>query len=228
MFKIPKILDLQLQKKLPVPGKTGVDWFLYCYFISYFKNKSFLELGVGDGGSLLSMLAFSNNITAIDNWNYNWDKEPISELISSLNKEVKFIDSDTNSLNLNDLKAYHFIHLDANKSFDGTLNDLTICSQISKGIICIDDYMNSMWPEVTWAVDSFLKKNKDWKIVLIGNHQIFISKVKINLKKIILEFPVVLRNEVLYLTYGKLPIQVKAFCNAEYITYTWNSIAWDM
>ena len=62
-----------------------------------------------------------------------------------------------------------------------------------------------MWPEVTRAVDVFVNKS-DWKRILIGNHQVFLSRKRTPaVKKIAMEFPVSMVNEEIFFTYGKLP-----------------------
>lgn len=224
--KIPEIVKLQLDKKLPAPGKTGIDWFLYCYFLLQLKDKKFLELGVGDGGSLISMLGYSNDVTAIDNWNFKWDRKPVEDILTKINRNVTFINEDTLNLNVNNFDSFDFVHLDANKGFHETLHDLSFASKICNRVICIDDYMNSMWPEVTWALDKFLLLNPTWRILIIGNHQAFITNTNFKINELIINLPIVIRNNIVYLTYGSLPIEIKPFCDAAELMYSWHPIAW--
>ena len=116
---------------------------------------------------------------------------------------ANFIDCKSSQAELD--KDYKFIHLDANKSFKGTLDDLTKYSAHCSGVICVDDYLQSMWPEVTRAVDVFVNQT-DWKRILIGNHQVFLSrKITPAVKQIAIDFPVAMVNGEIFLTYGKLP-----------------------
>ena len=85
-----------------------------------------------------------------------------------------------------------------------------------------------MWPEVTRATDDFVK-NSEWNRILIGNHQVFLSRKKQTpaLRKITLKFPVVLRNDEVHLTYGKLPKDVDRFMKVtNKKIYTWHTTAW--
>lgn len=220
------IINKQLLGELPKPGKTGLDWFIFCYFADAYKNQPMLEIGAGIGGSLCSLLAFTDDVTLIDSWNQNWPKEPVEECISKINKQVRFIDTESSKVNVHDLQKYSFVHLDANKSFDLVTKDLELVSQCCTGVVCIDDYMNSMWPEVTWAVDEFIKNNPQWKKIFIGNHQIFLSQQSLNFKDLIIDFPIFIRDGILCLTYGPLPSIIDKFVIHGKMRYSWHNIAW--
>ena len=88
--------------------------------------------------------------------------------------------------------------------------------------------MQSMWPEVTHATDNFVRWG-DWNRILIGNHQVFLCKKKQTpaSRKIALTFPVVLRNNEVHLTYGKLPKEVDRFMEVtNKKVYTWHTTSW--
>lgn len=221
-----KVIAKQFKGELPKPGKTGVDWFLFCYFLNLHQGTRMLEVGAGIGGSLCSMLAFSNQVTVIDSWNQNWPKKPVEDCVSKIGKQVKFIDAESKDVGVSDLETYAFIHLDANKGFDLVTKDLEIATQCCNGIICVDDYMNSMWPEVTWAVDEFVKTNKSWKKILIGNHQVFLSQKKYECKDLVIDLPMYIRDDILCLTYGKMPAELNEFVLHGKMQYSWHNIAW--
>ena len=222
MIMINLTIEQQFRNEIPKPEKTGLDWYLFCYFLNKFRDSKFLEIGVGHGGSLFSMLAFSDNVTAIDNWAYGWDKKSVEKYLNNTNKSVKFIDKDSEIVDKDDLDLYTFVHIDANKKYKNVANDLMLGNAISDTLICVDDYMNSMWPEVTWAVDDFLKMNKQWKVILIGNHQIFLAKKKIDVKEILFDFPINLIEDTIYLTYGNLPKYTMPFISNGHMKYTWH------
>jgi hypothetical protein len=221
------VINKQFLKELPVPGKTGLDWFLFCYFINLYKSKPMLEIGAGTGGSLCTMLGFTDDLTLIDSWSQTWEKYPVEQCVKKINKTIRYIDCLSTDVDVKDLKPYAFVHLDANKDFDHTVGDLELVSSVCNGMICVDDYMNTMWPEVTWAVDYFVKNNPSWKKIFIGNHQIFLSQHTHQLKELIVDFPVMTRNDITCLTYGKLPSVVDKFVENSNMKYSWHSIAWD-
>jgi hypothetical protein len=221
---INSIINLQIQDKIPRPGKTGIDWYLFCYFLNKFKNKPILEIGVGNGGSLYTITSFSDQVTAIDNWRFNWDKSTVENNLKSINQTVNFIDLDSRDVSID--TQFNFVHLDANKSYIGTIEDLELAKQLCTGIICVDDYMNSVWPEVTWAVDDFVEKNSNWGKIIIGNHQVFLTNIKIDIKELVLEFPLVNRMDTFYLTYGTLPSKVDKFVGNANMQYTWHNLVW--
>jgi len=222
-----EILQSQFRGQIPKPGKTGVDWYLFCYFLNLYKNSPTMEIGVGNGGSLYTMTAFSNDVTAIDSWDQNWPKSVVVDHLQTIQRSVKFIDSRSESLDRRQLAQYKFIHLDANKSYQGTLRDLELAENFCSGIICVDDYMNSIWPEVTWAVDEFIKRRPTWKKLLVGNHQIFLSNTKIDMKELIVDFPLTNRMDTWYLTYGKLPNNLAMFAKQGKMKYSWHELAWE-
>ena len=220
------MLQLQLQNKLPIPGKTNLDWYLFDQMMSDYHNQPMLEVGVGRGGSAIAMSHHTNQLELIDSWDQTWDKKSVQDIFDKYSIPVKFIDGKSKNIKID--RTYSFIHLDANKSYEGTLNDLEKYSQYCSGVICVDDYMQSMWPEVTHATDNFVRWS-DWNRILIGNHQVFLCKKKQTpaLRRITLTFPVVLRNDEVHLTYGKLPEEVDRFMGVtNKKVYTWHTTAW--
>ena len=216
------ILDRQMNGELPLPGKTNLDWYLLYQIFSDYKGKPMLEVGVGRGGTALTMAYMTPILDVIDSWDQTWKKEDVEKILPA-----NFIDSKSSQAEID--KDYACIHLDANKSFKGTLDDLTKYSAHCSGVICVDDYLQSMWPEVTRAVDVFVKKS-DWKRILIGNHQVFLSRKRTPaVKKIAMEFPVCMVNEEIFFTYGKLPSDelFQKFMSVNNIRlYTWHRKAY--
>lgn len=182
-----------------------------------------LEIGAGEGGSTVTMGAYSKKITVVDSWEPGWPKEVVVELAKKAKMNIKFIDKKSDELDLAQLERYSVVHLDANKAYDKVINDLELANKICDGIICVDDYLQSMWPEVTWAVDDWLKKS-EWSRVLIGNHQVFLSKNSFVPKEIVIDWPVIDRGSGLYLTYGNFPAEVDAFIKAGKMKYSWHDI----
>ena len=220
------MIELQLDNKLPIPGKTNLDWCLFDQILSDYYNQPMLEVGVGRGGSAIAMSHHTNQLELIDSWDQTWDKKSVQDIFDKYSIHVKFIDGKSKNIKVD--RTYSFIHLDANKSYEGTLNDLEKYSQYCSGVICVDDYMQSMWPEVTHATDNFVRWS-DWNRILIGNHQVFLCKKKQTpaLRRITLTFPVVLRNDEVHLKYGKLPEEVDRFMGVtNKKVYTWHTTAW--
>ena len=113
------MLDLQLKNKLPIPGKTNLDWYLFYKVMSDYKGEPMLEVGVGNGGSALTMAYMTPILDVIDSWDQTWKKESVEKILPA-----KFIDAKSSQAEID--KDYVFIHLDANKSFKGTYDDLIL------------------------------------------------------------------------------------------------------
>jgi hypothetical protein len=216
------LLEQQFSRQLLRPGKTGVDWYLFHYFLKSTSKLPAIEFGVGNGGSLITMVGVNSNVTAVDNWKFNWKKEDIAPLLETLGKNVKWIDKDSSELTLDELSTYGFVHLDANKSFEGTIKDLDLSSKICSEIICVDDYMNSLWPEVTWAVDTWLETN-NWKRVLVGNHQVFLSNKYFDIKELVITTPIIQRFDTWYISYGQFDPCVNPFIDNGRLTHSWHT-----
>lgn len=226
MFKKNLILQKQFTNLIPKPGKTGLDWFFFCYFLNKFKNKSMLEIGAGNGGSSYTMFAFSDTLTIVDSWDFGWAKDIVDGHLNSINCRAKFVYKRSENIAPGDLEHYNFIHLDANKGYNGTLQDLILSSKCCTGIICVDDYMNSVWPEVTWAVDDFVCRHPAWRKIFISNHQIFLSNTVVKMQELIVDFPLVNRQDTWYLTYGELPEYVDVFIENGKMTHSWHKLVW--
>ena len=216
------MLERQLSGELPLPGKTNLDWYLFHKVVDDFRGQPMLEVGVGRGGSAYTMAYSTPILDVIDDWKQTWQKESVEKILPA-----NFIDAKSSQAEVD--KDYKFIHLDANKSFKGTLDDLTKYSKHCTGVICVDDYLQSMWPEVTRAVDVFVDKT-EWNRILIGNHQVFLSYNRTPaVRDIAVDFPVAMVNEEIFLTYGKLPDDelFQQFMNVDNDKlYTWHKAAY--
>jgi hypothetical protein len=218
-------LNLQLEGQLPKPGKTGLDWYLFYKVAKQFTNLPMLECGVGYGGSALTLYHLSDKLTVIDNWCQGYSQQPFEQIIKKFNLSVDYIVNNTHD-GISDLSTeYSFIHLDANKKYQELLDDLYQLENKCNGVICVDDYMNSMWPEITWAVDDFVKKS-NWNCTLIGNHQIFIAKNNQILLTPVIDFSLAMTKNSIHLTYGKFPNdeELTRFINAGIMKYSWHDI----
>jgi len=218
MLQTNTIIEEQIAGVKPKPGKTGIDWYIFCNFISEFK-KATMEIGVGHGGSALSMSAYSEQTYLVDDWQQTWSKKDCEKIIPN----AVFIDQDSKKLVFD--TEIELIHVDAHKDFDGTINDLRVGENLNAKIIIVDDFMQSFWPNVTKAVYDFIDKSK-YELIFIGNHQAILAKNKnsTTYKNIITNFPVVFTNEVAHFSYGSFPkIELlDRMKEASNLTYTWS------
>lgn len=221
--------NLQLQKQINRPGKTGIDWFIYFCLIRNYKNESMCDVGAGAGGSTFPMLDFSDDVTIVDNWQQGWTKEAVlDQLLEGDHKKITFVDKSTDELKPKDLKKYKLTHLDADKTSGATFNTLRKFSKITEEIIVIDDYMNSIWPEVTEGVDAFIRDNLNWRKLILGNHQLVLIKkgVAVNIDYILFHLPVIQHTNYWGLTYGEFKPQkiLDSMIENSKLTYSWHSV----
>jgi hypothetical protein len=198
MFLENKI-QKQIDGQVPLPGKTGFDWFVFCAFIKEYETC--MEIGVGDGGSAYTMLRYGKKTVLVDHWLQGWKKSACYDFLNT----AEFVDLDSKDL-VNDYNV-KLIHLDAAKDYQSTTRDLNYCNSVCAEIIVVDDFLQSFWPAVSMATFDFVK-NTDWRFVFIGNHQAILTrnkKMSTVEKNILADFPIVIVDNLPSLTYGKLP-----------------------
>lgn len=207
----------QIAGDLPLPGKTGFDWFVYCAFLNEFQTC--MEIGVGDGGSAYSMLQYATRTVLVDNWKQGWKKSACEKFLQS----AESVDLDSKDL----VKDYNtrLIHLDAAKDYQGTARDLEYCNSVSAEIIIVDDFLQSFWPSVSMATFDFIK-NTDWRIAFVGNHQAVLArnkKISDVEKSLLSVLPIIMVDNIPSLTYGKLPdIELlNTLTETAKLQYTW-------
>lgn len=187
------ILQNQFDRKLPRPGKTGLDWYIYDKIVRRYKDQPMMEIGVGYGGSLLTLLNHSKQVWAVDCW---YGYEPVYY------DYVKYIEKDTKDLSADDLPDVVLCHIDGDKRL--THYDLSLVSDVTSDVIIVDDYFSRKWPEVTWQVTEFLRDNKIWKMNMIGDHQIILTKKDIDFELNIPREGVLPEDSEPFIKYGKL------------------------
>lgn len=198
------ILNDQFSKKLPRPGKTGLDWYIYDKIVKNYSDEPMLEIGVGHGGSLLTLLDHTNDVYAIDPW---FGYEPIYF------DNVKYIEKDSKDLKPENLPFVTLSHLDGDKKL--TYNDLELVSAITTDVIIVDDYFHRKWPEVTWQVTEFLKDDLDWKINTIGDHSVVLTRNIVDFNIGIPAWPSHIRT-------GDLPKEAEPFIRYGKMKHAWH------
>lgn len=201
------ILDDQFSKKLPRPGKTGLDWYIYDKIVKNYSGEPMLEIGVGNGGSLLTLLNHSDDVYAIETW--LGGHEPVYY------DNVTYIEKNSRDLKPEDLPFVSLSHLDGNKKL--TYSDLELVSAITSDVIIVDDYFHRKWPEVTWQVAEFLKDNLNWEINTIGDHMVVLTRNTIDFNIGIPGWPSDMRDLI-----GELPKEAEPFIKYGKMKHTWH------
>jgi len=219
MLESNTTIESQLSGLYPLPGKTGLDWYIFCSFVNEFGGNN-LEIGVGHGGSALSMYAYSKKLTLVDAWKQNWHKENCQYFLQN----AHFFDCD--SKDFKSKEKFDVIHLDANKDYEGTINDLSLSESLDPKIIVVDDFLQSFWPNVTKATFDFVKNSK-YKIIFIGNFQAILAKdtSSSTYREIIINFPVAITDDLAHFSYGDLPRYeiLDKMIKKSHLNYPWHT-----
>lgn len=92
----------------------------------------------------------------------------LSGLLPGLEREtLEFCVMDSTELAFPPGRVFRFIHVDGGHSREVALGDLRMCAGLlaPDGVIAVDDYTNTDWPEVTEAVDAFLEDSPTFFVV---------------------------------------------------------------
>jgi ubiquinone/menaquinone biosynthesis C-methylase UbiE len=144
----------------------------------------FLEIGVlnGKSATLASMyLSDTEKAVLID---INPCQEALDRVASVKSSGVEFFQTASHAAKhertITDLAGkYRFIHIDGDHSGYNVTNDLIFAADVMKedGIICMDDFFNPIYPQVTAAIYKFLFDNPlTMKMVLCGGNKCFLVK----------------------------------------------------
>ena len=200
--------EISKQKKLNQSNiknfQISMDWFSsQSYFFKYFmmklvKNFKYLEIGSFEGNSAIFVSSnFSESrITCVDPWlNYEENKHldlPSVEKIFDKNtqnfKNIKKIKKTSENFFITNKEMYNFIYIDGYHKYEYVLKDCLSSWKILSpgGFLVCDDYIWDYYKEdiklnPCSAINEFLRiSNKEAKVLLVSNSQIFIKKLIIN------------------------------------------------
>ena len=150
----------------PVTGEdyTQADWFTsgtaypsYTRAAELLRPTSILEVGAFLGFGLTAFLygyPDVKTIVAVDNESYIEGSQKLCQQNLAFHRGRKrFVD------NLEEARGRHdLIHVDADTSFDGTLDHIAFAWGLGPRIMLVDDY--TFLPEVRRAVDAFAARHK--------------------------------------------------------------------
>ncbi len=77
--------------------------------------------------------------------------------------------------------SFRWIHIDGDHKAQTVENDLRLASQLlaEKGIICVDDFFNPRYPQLTYAVHEFLsRESSKFKMFLCGFNKAYIARAR--------------------------------------------------
>ena len=153
-------------------------WKIDSFFSKNNILGNILEIGVFRGLSFIPLrmlLKDTEEAVAVDifdkYYNHELDDEIFKNNVISIFDNLDHIhiikDStknlDKKNFALKNELQYRIISVDGGHMYDDVITDLTLAKDIlhKDGVVIIDDYLNSSWPEVKIGVDDFLKKNED-------------------------------------------------------------------
>jgi hypothetical protein len=172
-----------------VPGWFAPDAMIAWDFLLSAQNKMnisghFLEIGVFEGKSAIlgaMYLEPREKAVLIDLYLRDAALQRIREVKPDNLEPVSGASSSAvhSPLVQGLVRQYRFIHIDGDHSGYSVAADLAFAAQAIKeeGIICMDDFFNPAYPQVTAAIYKFLFDNEmSFRMVLCGKHKCFIVK----------------------------------------------------
>ena len=160
--------------------KSYSDTLLFYYIGHMAATNNFGNLfEIGVGGSTYPLLELSLNFkrkfVIVDSLKEQLDRHSSQEFFSESIIEKHYISStNLDKTNITDLL---YCHVDGNKNYNITTNDLKFCIKhlVKNGIICQDDYGNNKWPTVTDAVKDLIQAG-ELVMLLVGDSSCWLTK----------------------------------------------------
>jgi predicted O-methyltransferase YrrM len=165
---------LRFQKEFnQIPGFTFAESMCIWDFLLEFQSQtwppaSLLEIGVYYGHSAM-MLALhcrgEETLLLIDPSKYVEEARKVLTSFNAASFEIiKARSSDGQSWALTSryTHALRWIHVDGDHKAEAVWNDLSLanCLLADTGIICVDDFFNPGYPQLTYSVCRFLEQNR--------------------------------------------------------------------
>jgi hypothetical protein len=164
------------------PALKSFNDTLLFYYLGYLaiKNTQADILEIGIGGSTYPLRELSANLDCILYVN-DIDPGRLDRYCNSVNgindtKTKKVLKSST-ALTSSDVTPLGYVHIDGDKKYSITLNDLkfSYANLSPMGLICQDDYGNNKWPTVTNAVNAMVDRN-EFEILFVGDSSAWLTR----------------------------------------------------
>ena len=120
---------------------SGNCYELYYAISKYYNPDTILEIGTRNGYSLYSMMLGSNVLSKVIGYDKDMDCTVVTRdnLSSHVPSGVHFEIKHEDSQNLSELDGqYRLVHIDADKSFDGTYHDLELTFKKARVVLVGD------------------------------------------------------------------------------------------
>jgi hypothetical protein len=113
------------------------------------------------------------------------DIESISAVgarLTAMGVENHIFEGKSSNINLNIFREYRgtvrWFHIDGDHSGYATANDLALAASFlgDRGVICVDDFMNEIYPQLCAEVYRFLFQNPTFKMLLSGRGKCYIVR----------------------------------------------------
>jgi predicted O-methyltransferase YrrM len=173
-----------------LPGYTIPQSMCIWDFLLEFQSRtwqpaSLLEIGVYHGQSAM-MLALhckaEETILLIDPNDFVEEARKVLSKFAAAKFEIlKVRSSDTRSWALTSryTHALRWIHIDGDHKAEAVWNDLLLANDLlaDTGIICVDDFFNPGYPQLTYTVDRFLEQNRaQLQLFLCGYNKGYLAR----------------------------------------------------
>src|SRR5258708_4005157 len=143
-----------------------------------------LEIGVycGKSAIMLAMQARPEEELILVDWSDFVDHAAVV-VHKFKNENVRILKEDSSSnacwaLTRDHQRAFRWIHIDGDHKAKTVEDDLRLASQLlaENGILCVDDYFNPRYPQLTFVVNEFLlTESSKFKMFLCGFNKAYIT-----------------------------------------------------
>lgn len=167
-------------REIVPPLKTWSDTLLF-YLLGMVASEvcdgDIMEIGVGGSTYPLCEIAMkqSKNMHLVDNEDLHRIDDFIHERWAG--DHIKKYRINSTALSCSSIPTTCYVHIDGGKRYSVTMSDIKLSSKIlgSMGLICQDDYSNSRWPEVTFAVHDALHQGC-LRMLIVGDSSAWLCR----------------------------------------------------
>ncbi|HRV80957.1 MAG: class I SAM-dependent methyltransferase [Planctomycetes bacterium] len=148
-----------------------------------------LEIGVWKGKSATLMAIHSDPtqevVVLVDKYlDQPAIESALHNVYANLGDSFQLLKMDSRRLVLDPIlvdgfEAFRWIHIDGEHSGRAVINDLSVANTLlsDQGVVCIDDYFNWLYPQVTEAVNRYVREHPDqFALFLCGYNKAYLAR----------------------------------------------------
>jgi hypothetical protein len=150
--------------------QAGLDG--HVFEIGCFEGRFTIAMALGLTGTeqcfAIDHFQWPSEVT-YTNFERNWRKRGIvPERMVTVKADIRTLEASDFLADMGDLRV-RFAHVDGDHKHESLAADLdlTLALMDPRGVICLDDMLHPLYPELALTVAGFLSRNPDWRVLCV-------------------------------------------------------------